>query len=526
MEPRTTTGPSEVADVVIVGGGAAGCVVAGRLAAGSDREIVLLEAGSVADARRSPMPGGAFAALNDEILHTDVTVPQPELGGRKIAVLTGKALGGGSSVNMLAWFQGDPADYDGWLAAGAEGWGWADVRPVFQRIEHNAAGAGEFHGAGGPMAIDFARDIEPGLLRFVAAGEQVGLPVSHDLNGKDRVGVGLSPTNIRNGARHSVVDGYLTPVAHRPGLSVRGDSPVERILIEDGRATGVRLADGTVIRAREKVVLAAGALKTPKLLMLSGVGPAEHLRAHGIDVVADSPGVGQNLHDHPMVPAVWQVHSGRTLLDAQDEQSQEAYRLLGRGPLSAFPTVAAFFPPADGDGAPEVQGLFYLIGLDGDLQPLDEPAVTVTVALLTPRSRGTLRLASADPAAAPIVDPGYLTDPGDLPRLREGVRRVAELMAAPAARKVSGARVFPAEIASDEALDEWIRQNVQTQWHPCGTCRMGTDPLAVVTPRLAVHGVENLMVADNSVMPAVTRGNTHAPAVLIGERAAEFILGG
>ena len=528
-------------DVIVIGAGAAGCVVASRLSAEKSRDVLVLETGSWTPTQQSRTPGTAFYALNEENLHLAQTVPQPGLNGRSVGLPTGKGLGGGSSVNLLAWFQGDPADYDGWAASGASGWDWASVRSTFQKMEHFAPGPDDFHGAGGPIVVDTALDLEPGLLSFVAAGEEVGLEVSTDLNGARRTGVGLVQANIRDGVRHGVVDGYLSPVADRDNLQIAMGCQVANLVLDGTRVVGVALTDGRTVLAREQVVLSAGALRTPQLLMLSGIGPSEHLHDLGIEVVVDSQGVGSNLQDHPIVSAVWSLTSGRSLLDAQDEQAQAAYRLVRRGPLSVLPTVGALFPlsqadsetadgaDADGSGAgqpPTIQALVYLLGLDATMTPMPQPAVSVTVALLTPSSRGTLRLASADPLAAPLIDPGYLTAADDLPQLREGVSRVREMMETKSMAGVVGAGIFPTDDASDAEIEDWIRASVQTQWHPAGSAKMGVGPDAVVDEHLSVYGVEGLTVADASVMPHLTRGNIQAPVIMIAERAAEFLMAG
>lgn len=520
------TGPEvpDRVDVVVVGAGTAGSVVAARLSERPDRRVLAVEAGTAVPTERTSTPGTAFYALGEDNLHLTTTTPQRGLGGRRIGMATGKGLGGGSSVNLLAWFHGHPEDYAGWARSGAAGWDWSDVQPVLRSMEQHARGADAFRGAAGSMAVDVPRDLEPAHLAFVAAGEEVGLPVTRDFNGAQRTGVGLADSTVRDGARHSVVDGYLGPAAGRDNLRIALGTRVARVLVERHRAVGVVLDDGRVVRADERVVLAAGALRTPQLLLLSGVGPARQLREHGIDVVVDSPQVGEGLQDHPMVPVVWAVTSGRTLLDAQDE-ARRAYRLLRRGPLGSLATVGAMLPlPGDGP-APSVQALLYLIGLDGTMQPIGRPAATVTVALLTPHSRGTVRLASGDAADEPIVDPAFLTDPRDLPRLRQGVEAVRDLMRAPAMREFVGEGVFPTDDAVGPDLDEWIVANLQTQWHPTGTVRMGDDPDAPVDARLAVRGVERLAVADASVMPAVPRGNTHAPTIMVAERAASYLAG-
>ena len=515
--------PEEV-DVIVVGAGASGSVVAARLSDDPTRTVLLLEAGSFTPTPETETPGLAFYALGEETLYPNPTVPQVNAAHRTMAIPTGRGLGGGSSVNLLAWFQGHPDDYDAWARSGAAGWSWRDVQPILRRIERHERGPSEYHGDDGPIRIGTPRDVDLSQMAFVAAGEQVGLSVSDDLNGRQRSGVGLSDVNIHDGVRHSVVDGYLLPRRRRANLHVRLGVSVDKVVIDGGRARGVQLADGRVVMARRRVVLAAGALRSPLLLMRSGVGPPEHLRDHDIPVIAPVEGVGRNLHDHPIVAPVWTVESGRTLLDAGDAPSARAYRLLRRGPLSGLPTACALFDVDEpANTAPSIQALLYLVGLSAEMTPLAQPAASVTVALLTPFSRGSVRLASSAADTAPEVDPAYLSDPRDLPRLRAGVRRVQHLMATTAMREVCGDAIRPDNGLSDSALDDWIAENLQTQWHPVGTCRMGTDADSVVSPRLEVHGVEGLSVADASVMPSITRGNTHAPSIMIGERAADFL---
>ena len=421
----------------------------------------------------------------------------------------------------MTWFQGHPADYDGWRAQGAEGWGWDEMLPVARRVEHHILGSGPFHGAGGPMTVDFARDLNPSSLAFIAAGEHLGLPVSGDLNGADRIGFGIAQANIRDGVRHSVVDGYLRPALGRPNLAVRTGAPVAQVLFDGRKATGVRLRAGQRVTARRGVILAAGSLRTPQLLMLSGVGPAGHLREHGVPVLADLPGVGSNLHDHPMITPVWPITSGTTLLQAGSEASRAAYRLARRGPLASVAQALAMLP--FGDGAPDLQVYFTLLGFQPGLAPMDRPAVTALTVLLTPTSRGTVRLRSADPADAPAVDPAYLADEADRKALRRGLDQVRAVFRAPALEAITGPALHPAPSADDHALDAFITESLVSIWHPVGTCRMGSSADAVVSPRLAVHGLENLYVADASVMPTITRGNTHAPTIMIAEKAASLL---
>ncbi len=500
-------------DVVIVGAGSAGCVLASRLSEDPGTSVLLLEAGG-RDRKLHVRVPAAFSKLFRSPLDWGYdTVPQAALDGRRVVFPRGKVLGGSSSINAMMAIRGHRADQDRW----PRGWSWDDVAASYARSDLHFPRASQ-------------RDPSPLTLDFLEAAAADGIPRAADLNAADNAGVGLTPVSILRGRRHSVVDGYLRPVMHRPNLTVVTGAHATRLLVEGGRARGVAyLLDGheEEAHAAREVVLAAGAIDTPKLLLLSGIGPAEELERHGIAVVAALPGVGRNLRDH-LANGVLATVDAETLRTAERPRHLLSWLALGRGPLTSNVAEAAAFvrvdPAAPG---PELELIFapVLFEEEGTVPP-SQDGVTVATVLLQPRSVGEVRLASADPLAAPEIDPRYLTDPGgqDAALLLEGIRRARRILAtAPLAAHVTGELLPGADEVDDDALRAHLRARSQTLYHPVGTCRMGEDDAAVVTPDLRLRGVEGLRVVDASAIPALPRGHTNWPTVMVAERAAELM---
>lgn len=509
-------------DTIIVGGGAAGCVLAARLSEDPERRVLLLESGDADTDPAIPAPHGAFAVQSGALNWSDLSVPQEKLGGRRVMVSSGHVLGGGGTINFLAWFRGVPLDYDGWAKRGMTGWGWDDVLPYFRRAEDNELGASTLHGTGGPMPVTTAPDVNPLSLAFITAGVEQGLDLNRDFNGVRRDGVGLMYSNVRDGERVSAARGYLHPVLDRTGLTVLTGATTRRVVTRNRAVTGVEYTDAEGRRhlaQSPSVVLSAGTLRTPQLLMLSGIGPANELTAAGIEIVTDLPGVGHNLHDHPIVSAGWPVTRGETWADAASPENTERYAASRRGPLASIGQAAAFLRCGPDAPAPDIQFTPMLM----DFTTMSLSGFSCIVTLLTPGSRGRVRLRPDDPQAAPLVDPAYLTDEADASRLIAGLRQALDLGSTASMRALIGAENLPKADWDDDQMLSYVRDSLTSMNHPVGTCRSGTDDASVVDPDLRVHGVQGLHVADASIMPDTVRGNTHATAVMIGERAADLI---
>jgi len=487
-------------DYVVIGAGSAGCVIVNRLTADPTVRVLLVEAGAPDLDPMIQVPGKWTALLGTPVDWNYQIEPDPGLGGRTIRWPRGKTYGGSTAISAMAYVRGHQLDFDGWAKTCGASWSFREVLPLFRRIEDNSRGASDFHGAGGPQAVTDQTDPHAGHRAFLEAANQLGFSArpDWDFNGPTQEnGAGFYQKNIRNGKRHSASAAFLAPIMSRPNLQVWPNTRVLRLLFEGTRATGVSCArpTGTAdVRARRGVILSAGAIESPKILMLSGIGPAEVLRRHGIAVRIDSPGVGENLHDHPRVPVRW----------------------AGRAPLPPSSVSAGLLTWSERRGEPAPPNLQFYVGRGIDTP---DPAVTLTVALSRPQSRGRIALRSADPAAAPMIHAGYLTDSRDVDALVEAVRLARGLGETRAYAAIRGAATDPADsIRTPDEIRAYIRRVADTMFHPVGTCRMGSDSGSVVDRQLRVRGVDALWVADASIMPTSVNCQTHAACAMIGER--------
>ncbi|MEO0559970.1 MAG: choline dehydrogenase [Bacteroidota bacterium] len=517
-------------DYIIVGAGSAGCVLANRLSADPDVSVLLLEAGGQDTQAPIHIPAAFSKLFQTEADWNYRTVPQRHAAERDMYWPRGKVLGGSSSINAMIYIRGHHADYDGWAAEGCDGWSYADVLPYFKRSEDYSEGASAYHGVGGPMPVTPPRSPSPFSLAFIEAAAQAGHPRNDDFNGAEQEGAGLYALNQAGGRRASTASTFLRAARRRPNLTVETGAHATRVLIRNGRATGVEIVqDGAVraIDAAREVLLCGGAINSPQLLMLSGIGPADHLAEHGISVVEDRAGVGQNLHDHPIVGVHYHFREPISLLGAEGLKSVARYLILRDGMLSSNVAEAGLFVRTRGDErVPDVQ--FHVaptLFKDHGLVPVTDHGFSLGPTLVRPRSRGALTLASSGPFAHPHIDPNYLADPADAAALVAGIRIAREIVQQPALDPFRGEEIRPsASATSDADLDAYVRETCETLYHPVGTCRMGADTESVVDLDLRVRGVEGLRVVDASIMPSIPNGNTNAPVLMIAEKAADLIL--
>jgi choline dehydrogenase len=512
-------------DYVIVGAGSAGCVLAGRLSEDPDVKVLLLEAGPPDTKENVHVPLGYLQLAATDVDWDFHSAPEPECDGRRIPLPRGKVLGGSSSINAMVYIRGNRRDYDDW---GVPGWSAADLLPYFLKAEDNERGASRWHGAGGPLPVCEGRSGNLISRAFVDAGEQAGLARNDDFNGEQQDGVGMYQVTQRDGMRASAAVAYLHPAMERANLTVMPYMLAERVLFEGNRAVGVRasqLGQPQDFMAEREVILCGGAYNSPQLLMLSGVGPAEHLALREVELLLDQPAVGANLSEHAATQLVWTTPEPQSLLLALEPAALEEYEGSRTGPFTSNLAEAGGFARVDaGATAPDVQ--FHLAPVQIVDEGMSDPeghGVWVSPCLLTPHSRGSVRLASGDPTAKPIVRNDFYTAGDDMQRMIAALRLTLEICGQEALSPYCVDPCNTPEGDSDEALRAHAARTTFAIYHPVGTCRMGDDADAVLDPQLRVNGIESLRVVDASVMPVVPRGNTNAPTIAIAERAADLI---
>lgn len=516
-------------DYIVIGAGSAGCALAARLSEDADKNVLVLEAGPADENQYIHIPA-AFPNLFQTPLDWAYTsTPQEHSDGLQLYMPRGKVFGGCSSINAMIYKRGNPVCYDAW-GADNPGWSHADVLPLFKRSENNERGADDSHGVGGPLNVADLRDPNPVSLAMVEAAVEAGYPTQSDFNaGTDQEGFGLYQVTQKDGMRNSTAVAFLHPALERDNLAIQAEAHVQNLIIEDGRCTGVRFKAGEEMHevfADAEVILSAGSIGSPQILMLSGIGPRAHLEEMGISVLHDLPGVGQNLQEHLMAPVAHVCTQPVTLAHALEPEQAE---LLGQGMgllTSNIGEGGGYLTVMEDAPAPDLQFHFaptWFIS-DGAGNPTDSEGFTILPSLVGTKSVGEITLASANPDDAPLINPNAFAEPQDLEILVEGVKIARKIMASPALDDFRGEERFPGPaVQTDEEIRNYLRGNSQTIYHPVGTCKMGSGDMAVVGADLKVHGIEGLRVADASIMPTIVNGNTNAAAIMIGEKCSDLI---
>jgi choline dehydrogenase len=516
-------------DYVIIGAGSAGCVMAARLSEDPNVHVALLEAGGPDDRREIHIPAAFSKLFKSDLDWNYATEPQEHLHGRSLYWPRGKVVGGSSSINAMIYIRGNPADYDAWEAQGNPGWSFAGVLPYFLKSEDQARGQSALHGVGGPLRVEDLRSVNPLSRAFVGAAVSAGLPANDDFNGRDQFGAGFYQVTQKRGRRQSAADAFLHPARKRANLTLVPYAHATQIVLEGNRAIGVEYVfDGReyAIHAHREVILCGGAVNSPQLLMLSGIGPAEHLERHGIEVVHNLPGVGENLQDHLFLPVAYESKRAVSLANAESIRSIVNYMLFRRGMLtSCVAETGAFLRTRPDLPAPDLQyhfGPVWYLNHGFDRPPGHGFSIGPT--LIRPASRGRLRLRSNFPMDAPLIEPNYLSHESDVDTLVFGIELARRIAAAAPFDRYRGEEKFPGSRVTTRAdLAGYVRSAAETTYHPVGTCKMGRDSMAVVDSSLRVRGIEALRVVDASVMPLIPSGNTNAPTIMLAEKAADLI---
>jgi choline dehydrogenase len=537
LESRKELDMRQVYDYIIVGAGSAGCVLANRLTEDSSAKVLLLEAGSPDKKQEIHVPA-AFAKLFKTPLDWNYeTEPEPHLNNRKLYWPRGKMLGGSSSLNAMIYMRGARSDYDGWQSLGNEGWSFNDLEPYFKKAEHQERGASNYQGKSGPLNVADLRSPNSLSKAFVEAGQAIGLKHNDDFNGETQEGVGLYQVTQKNGQRHSTAAAYLKPVLSRPNLTVITQAHVTKIDIEKSNAVGVTFLRNGVLeqaRADREIILSGGAVNSPQLLLLSGIGPADELKQVGIPVVFDLPGVGKNLQDHLQAGVIYACKQSITLETAESLGNVFKYLTRKQGPLTSNVAEAGGFVKTRSDSAaPDIQfhfapAYFLRHGFDN---PKKGYGFSIGATVLRPQSRGVITLRSSDPFTHPVIRANYFSEYVDLQTFVKGLEFVLDIAQSKPFDVYRGEEMWPMKTThgakamrhNPKLSEEHLRAIAETIYHPIGTCKMGQDKFAVVDAQLRVHGIKGLRVVDASIMPTITSGNTNAPTIMIGEKAAEMI---